>query len=286
IRFMSGVRDRPFLCMVAHNALHRPEMAPAALVEKYARKPGQRLKSNRPVVAAMMEEVDHSVGRLVEYIDSAGNARDTFVIFTSDHGAFGPSGERKPLRGAKADLYEGGIRVPLIVRWPGRIAPGERETPVFGTDLFPTLLEICGLGCDSPCEGVSLAGAVLDANREPPDRGEFCWHFPHYHHLGLAPCGAIRAGRWKLIEWFERTLAGTDDGPPYELFDLENDPGESHDLSAGMPELCAELAARLDAWRKRVGAQEMKPNPRYNPGDIAHAVSPPPKGDPGNPFGE
>lgn len=286
IRFMSETRDRPFLCVVAHNALHRPEIAPRKLVAKYAAKPGQELRSNRPVIAAMMEEVDTGVGRLLDFLGSSGLERDTLVVFTSDHGAFGPSNERKPLRGAKADLYEGGIRVPMILRWPARIEPGERAMPVFGTDLFPTLLEICGLRCHSPCDGVSFADSVLRPGVEPVAREEFCWHFPHYHHLGIAPCGAIRMGRWKLVEWFERTIAGVNDGPPRELFDMESDPAETTDLSASHQELCSKLAGRLAAWRRRIGAQEMKPNPGYNPGDAARALPPPPTGDPGNPFGE
>jgi arylsulfatase A-like enzyme len=234
----------------------------------------------------MVEQVDASVGRLLDHLESSGREGDTLVIFTSDHGAFGPSNERKPLRGAKADLYEGGIRVPFIFSWPGRIAPAERAGPVFGADLFPTLLEICGLRCGSPCDGRSLADAIIGGGSEPPPREELCWHFPHYHHLGIAPCGAIREGRWKLVEWYDRTIGGAHDGPAYELFDLENDPGEDNDLASAKPAVRDRLAARLARWRERIGAQAMKLNPDYNPGDYAHAVPPPPAGDPGNPFGE
>jgi len=286
MRFITAAGANPFLCIVAHNSLHRPEMAPASLIAKYAAKPGANGGAKRAVVGAMVEHVDTSIGQLLDHLESSGRARDTIVVFTSDHGAFGPTSERKPLRGAKADLYEGGIRVPFIWSWQGRIAQGERATPVFGADLFPTLLDLCGLQSHSPCDGVSITGAVLEPGREPPARDEFCWHFPHYHHLGIAPCGAIRSGRWKLVEWFERTIGGCRDGSPFELYDLDADPGESMDLSTRHPGVCAELSARLAAWRKRIGAQEMKPNPRFNPGDIAHAMPPPPTGDPGNPFGE
>lgn len=285
IRFMSQPRSQPFLCVLAHNALHRPEMAPAALIAKYAAKPAADDDAHRPVVAAMMEGVDRSLGRLLDFLRASGRERDTLVVFTADHGAFGRSSRRKPLRGAKADLYEGGIRVPLIHRWPGRLAPGQRAGPVFGTDLFPTLLDFGGVPVPAGLDGVSLRPALEKPAQPPPAREQLCWHFPHYHHLGLAPCGAIRAGRWKLIEWFDRTIGDARNGPPYELFDLEADPAETTNLAEAEAAVCAELALRLAEWRRDVGAQEMALNPRYNPDDLALAAPPPP-GDAGNPFGE
>ena len=285
IEFMKANSDGPFLCVVAHNALHRPELAPAALIAKYAAKPHVNATVNRPVIGAMVEGVDTAVGRLVDHLEAAGLAHDTLVVFTADHGAFGPSHELKPLRGAKADLYEGGIRVPLIMRWKDRITPGVSEFAAFGADLYPTLLQLCGLSSNSPCDGQSLAGMLLDG-APPPARDELFWHFPHYHHLGLAPCGAIRSGKWKLVEWFEGSIGRGGAGNAHELFDLEVDPGEQNDISRIHPDICRELLARLRNWRARIGAQEMKTNPNYNPGDAAHSLPPPPKGDSGNPFGE
>jgi arylsulfatase A len=285
IRFMSVPRAQPFLCVLAHNALHRPELAPAALVRKYAGKPGGNDDFNRPVVAAMTELIDRSVGRLLQFLDTSGLDRSTLVVFTTDHGALGRSAQRKPLRGAKADLYEGGVRVPLVYRWTGHLVPGERAGPVFGTDLFPTLLEFCSVPVPEKLDGVSLKPVLAQADAAPADRGDLCWHFPHYHHLGLSPCGAIRSGRWKLIEWFERTVGGASDGPAYELFDLEADVGESTNLADREPARRDELIRRLREWRGRVGAQEMAPNPHYNPNHDASAAPPPP-GDAANPFGE
>ncbi|MBL9215924.1 MAG: sulfatase [Opitutaceae bacterium] len=282
VRFMTAPRSAPFLCVVAHNALHRPELASAAKVRKYAAKPGAERDGNRPVVAAMVEEVDRSVGRLLETLHATALARDTLVVFTSDHGAFGRSTERKPLRGAKADLYEGGIRVPLIWHWPGRIAAGARSALVFGTDLFPTLLAAAGAPVPAGLDGHSLHAHLLDPAVPPPPRAALHWHFPHYHHLGLAPSGAIRAGRHKLIEWFDRSLGGAA-GPACELYDLEADPGETRDLAAAEPALCAALAARLREWRREVGAQEMRPNPAFDPARGGTEAVPPP-GDPGNPY--
>ncbi len=283
IEFMARPRDNPFLCVVAHNALHRPELAPAKLVARFAAKPGAEREANRPVIAAMAHLVDASLGRLLAHLDATGRRENTIVVFTSDHGAFGRSAERKPLRGAKADLYEGGIRVPLVVSQPGVVPPGERDAPVFGTDLLPTLLDHCGAPPLAKSDGASFRASLLDPAAPVPEHGELCWHFPHYHHLGLAPCGAIRAGRWKLVEWFEGTIGGVTDGPVIELFDLATDPREENNLADAQPERAADLLARLRAWRRRVGAQEMTVNPDFDPTRGTHEVPPPP-GDPGNPF--
>jgi arylsulfatase A len=286
IAFMAAPRREPFLCVVAHNALHRPELAPAARVAKFADKPGADGDTRRPVLAAMMEEVDESVGRLLGHLEASGQAARTLVVFTADHGAFGRSCVRKPLRGAKADLYEGGVRVPMIWRWPGKIRAGEEQAPVWGGDLLPTLLELGGLDEPPGLDGRSLAAALRSApGGVLPGERTLYWHFPHYHHLGLAPSGSIREGRWKLIEWFERTIGGADDGPAYELYDLADDPWESVDLAGREPERCRALAERLRRWRRDVGAQEMTPNPAFCPSDTLRSAPPPP-GDPGNPFGE
>lgn len=285
INFIRCPRERPFLCVLAHNALHRPEMAPAALVKKYAAKPGANRDCNRPVLAAMTELVDKSVGQLLDGLRAAGAERNTLVVFVTDHGAFGRSSERKPLRGAKADLFEAGIRVPLIVAQPGVVAPGERNGIAFGPDLVPTLLEYGGIAQRRGLDGESLLPVLRDAQQALRERDELCWHFPHYHHLGLAPCGAIRAGKWKLVEWYERTIGDANDGPPCELFDLESDPGEERNLASAHPEKCAELLGRLRAWRVRVGAQEMVRNPMFDPTRGINSAPPPP-GDPVNPYGE
>lgn len=287
IDFMRAPRDRPFLCVVAHNALHRPELAPAALNAHFAAKSGADRDSCRPVLAAMTALVDASVGRLLAALDADGRRQDTLVVFVTDHGALGRSSVRKPLRGAKADLYEGAIRIPLIVSRPGTIAPGTRGGIAFGTDLVPTLLALAGAGgrAADGLDGVSLEASLREGRDAGEGREELCWHFPHYHHLGLAPCGAIRVGPWKLVEWFDRTIGGATDGPACELFHLERDPQELDNLAAAHPERCADLLARLRAWRRRVGAQEMALNPRFDPSRDANAAPPPP-GDPANPFGE
>jgi arylsulfatase A-like enzyme len=274
----------PFLCVIAHNALHRPEMAPRAQVEYFAGKRGAELDCNRPVVAAMTARVDASVGRLMEALRKSGSERETIVVFTADHGAFGQSAERKPLRGAKADLYEGGVRVPFVIHWPSRIPAGDRQGAVFGTDLFPTLLDLARLPAPATTDGLSLCRELFEP-AVPLAQRELYWHFPHYHHLGLGPCGAVLAGRWKLIEWFDRTIGGQESGPPFELFDLETDPREECDVATAQPARVRELAHKLVAWRRSVGAQEMLPNPKFDPAG-PNQSAPPPPGDPGNPYGE
>jgi len=282
IAFLARPRAQPRLCVLAHNALHRPELAPAAETARIARRPGAELDANRPVIAAMVEHVDRALGRLLDAL--RGRERETIVVVTSDHGAFGRSEERKPLRGAKADLYEGGIRVPLLLRWTGRLAAGtEVAAPVCGTDLLPTLLELTGQAPAPDLDGRSLC-PLLEDPAAPSPHAELCWHFPHYHHLGLAPCGAIRAGRWKLIEWYEPAANGATEFPG-ELYDLAADPGESVDLAAREPARARDLLDRLRAWRRAVGAQEMSLNPDFDPARGPSRAAPPP-GDPANPYGE
>lgn len=283
IDFIGTPRTKPFLCIVAHNTLHRPELAPADLIARYASKPGADHAHERPVVAAMVEQLDRSIGRLIAALRSHGLERNTLVVFTSDHGAFGRSQDCKPLRGAKADLYEGGVRVPLIYSLPPRIAPQVRNEPVAGTDFFSTVLDLAGLAAPENVDGRSVAPALLDPAAKLAPAPELCWHFPHYHHLGLAPSGAIRVGRYKLIEWFDRSIGGAQDGPAFELYDLESDPSEQHNLAAQEPARTSELAARLRNWRREVGAQEMTRNPAFDPA-LGADTAPPPPGDPGNPY--
>ena len=216
--------------------------------------------------AAMVTAVDDSMGRVLSTLEELELSENTIVVFYSDNGGmaaanFGnpdrvvDSGEldvaystsNLPLRGAKGWLYEGGIRVPLIVRWPGGGQAGAvRDEPVISTDFYPTLLEMAGLPArpDQHVDGVSFTAALEGGAFE---RDAIFWHFPHYSNHGMqSPGGAIRDGAYKLLEYFEN---GT-----VQLFDLQNDPGEQHDLVAEEPEKAAELRARLQNWRESVSA--------------------------------
>jgi uncharacterized sulfatase len=177
-------------------------------------------------------------------------------MFMGDNGASDALDVLKPLRGGKAQLYEGGIRVPFLMRWPAVVKSGTQcSEPVISNDIFPTLVEAAG--------GKVRDHAVLQDSRSlvPVFRGDSLrrqaihWHYPHYHKLGLGPCGAIRQGRYKLIEWYEKS--NSNDADRIELYDLQTDLSEQRNLTAENPKQAARLLFALRDWRKRVGAQEM-----------------------------
>jgi len=265
LRFIEHNRDRPFLLLLSHQSVHIPIQASKARIEKYrARlKPGQKFPQQaNPAYAAMVEEMDIQVGRVVAKLDELKLAENTVLIFFSDNGGlhkiFTGRGDwttsNAPLRDEKGTLYEGGIRVPLIVRWPGRVKPGsECSVPVTSVDFYPTMLEIAGAEPKQPVDGLSLVPLLKQTGR--PKRDAIHWHYPHYHHT--TPCGAIRAGDWKLIEYFE-------DGR-LELYNLAADLGEKSDLAAKMPERAAALRKRLADWRQAVHANMPTPNPNHEP---------------------
>jgi arylsulfatase A-like enzyme len=185
------------------------------------------------------------------------------VIFTSDNGGLEMLQDQEPLRGGKAMLWEGGIRVPLAIRWPGVIEPGSvSEVPVISHDWFPTIAEIADVDpATEDLDGVSIVPILRRTGTLARDA--LYWHYPHYHHLGFKPSGAIREGDWKLIEWYEESIAG---GPhPVTLYNLDEDMGERVDRAEEMPERAADLLAKLQGWRERVGAQEMALNSGYDP---------------------
>ena len=202
----------------------------------------------------MIAALDESVGRLLDELEALGLADDTVVIFMSDNGGLstseGSPTSNLPLRGGKGWTYEGGIREPLLVRWPGAAAAGGVcDAPVTATDFYPTMLELAGLPLrpDQHVDGTSFAPALRD---EPHARGPLFWHYPHYSNQGGPPSGAVRDGDLKLIERFE--------GPSFELYDLAADPGETRDLAAERPGDVARLRGELLAWRARVGARMLR----------------------------
>jgi arylsulfatase A len=259
-RFITANKDRPFFLYLPHYAPHTPLKAKPEVVAKY---PGPKVagKQSNPVYAAMVEGVDDAVGRVVAALDELKLADRTVVVFTSDNGGLattegGPTGAtfNGPLREGKGFLYEGGVRVPLIVRGPGA-KPGTTTNAVVSSyDLFPTLLGLGGLSAPKS-DGVDFAAALKG---EPFDRGgPLFWHYPHYSNQGGKPGSAIRSGNWKMIEFAENVRR--------ELFDLKTDPGESNNLAADRPDVVADLAGKLAAWRAGVGAKAMTPNPAYRP---------------------
>lgn len=263
--FLDRHGDEPFFLYVSHHVVHRPLHEREEKIARYRTKPGAILAENEPTMGAMIETMDEGIGQILEKIEELGVADRTVVIFYSDNGGLELLQDQEPLRGGKAMLWEGGIRVPLVVRWPGVVEPESvSSTPVTSTDFYPTIAEIVGADADGeagrPLDGVSLV-PLLEGGTIA-DRALF-WHYPHYHHLGYKPSGAIREGDWKLIEWYETSL--TDEPEAVSLYDLSNDIGETYDLAGEMPEKASELLEKLRAWRAEVGAQEMTVNPDHDP---------------------
>jgi arylsulfatase A-like enzyme len=265
VDFLMRHKDKPFFLELAHNSIHSPIMAPKALVKKYRERAGSDRPENNPVIGAMMEVLDDGVGRVLAKLDELGLRENTLVIFYSDNGGLLQDAAQTPWRGGKAQLYEGGIRVPLLMRWPGVIAAGRvSNMPVTSVDFFPTFLELSGRPAakDAVIDGLSLVSHLRGGSA--PAREAIFWHYPHYHSAGFGgPGGAMRAGDWKLIEYYETTLTGQ--GEPLELFNLANDPAETRNLAASEPKRVAAMQARLAAWRKAVGAQMPTVNPNYDP---------------------
>lgn len=265
IAFIKASKDKPFFCYVPHNAIHSPELEHPDLIAKYAAKPGADRHKNKPVHAAMVEHLDSGIGRILRTLDELKIADNTVVIYFSDNGALDKDQNVvKPLRGAKASLYEGGIRVPLVVRWPGVVKPGSTcDVPVISTDFFPTLVEAVGLkGNDPSVDGESLLPLLKQTGEL--NRKAIFWHYPHYHSSGIAPSGAIRMGDYKLIEWFEKSIDDIHIEDALELFNLKDDIGEQNNLAKKMPDKTAELYHVLKTWRESVNAQEMIKNPEYD----------------------
>jgi arylsulfatase A-like enzyme len=255
-RFIDANRDRPFFLYLAHNNPHIPYLSA---------KP-ELVDANRgafdPAYAATIQTLDDSVGRLLAHLDAAGLREQTLVIFTSDNGglhvAEGPHPRvthNTPFRAGKGYLYEGGLRVPLIVRGPGVPAGRVIGTPFINTNWLPTLLEFAGAPPIADLDGVSQA-ALLRTGRSSSAPQAFYWHIPHYTNQGSRPAGAIRDGKWKLVEHY--------DTDSVELFDIEADSAETRDLSTKDARRVSELRQRLRGWRARVGAQENSPNPTFD----------------------
>ena len=273
--FIEETKDKPFFLYMPLHSPHVGLKTRPELIEKYKAKasalaysgprevaagPGFKARAvqDHAVYAGMIQEMDEAVGRVLKKLDDLKLADRTIVVFTSDNGglstAEGSPTCNLPLRAGKGWNYEGGHRVPWIVRVPGRVAAGtECDAPVISQDLYPTLLELAGAPVpkDQAIDAVSLV-PLLDRKGSLPERPLF-WHYPHYSNQGGRPGGAMRAGTFKLVEFFEDSKV--------ELYDLATDPGEERDLAAAQPERAAEMTRRLHRWRESVGAQMPTPNP-------------------------
>lgn len=260
-QFIEDKKDEPFFVYLAHSAPHGPHESRPDLVSKFAAKTPGQVHSNVDY-AALVAELDESVGTVVSKIDELGLTDNTLVVFASDNGATPSAGSSLPFRGGKGELNEGGVRVPTIARLPGLIEAGTvSDTPIVPTDYLPTFLELTGVedAGTATLDGESLVPVLT--GRGDVDRETLYWHYPHYVKQHTTPMGAIRHHDWKLLEYFE-------DGR-MELFDLANDPGEQHNLTDSMPKKAAELRQMLEDWRQEVGAKM----PRINPHRISAGIS-------------
>jgi arylsulfatase A-like enzyme len=278
VKFIENSKDKPFLLYLSHYSVHTPLQAKKELIAKYKTKaeklqpskepeflPEGKMQArqiqNQPVYAAMVQSLDESVGRVLDELKELGLDKNTIVVFTSDNGGLSTA-ERSPtsnmpLRAGKGWPYEGGVREPLVVKWPGITKAGSvSDYQVISTDYYATFLEMAGLPARPAqhMDGISFAPVLKGKSMN--ERPLF-WHYPHYSNQGGPPCGTIRKGDWKLIEWYEDNRV--------ELFNLRQDMGEKKDLAANSPEKRDELRSELQAWRQTVHADMPTPNPNFDP---------------------
>ncbi len=289
IRFIEEHTEEPFFLYLSFYTVHNPMQGKADLIEKYQKKiielglkreametadrewikyapPGgrfiERVQQGHPVYASMIETLDTNVGKLIRTLEAHGLDEHTIVFFMSDNGGLstseGSPTSNLPLRGGKGWLYEGGIREPMFIKWPGSGSEGKVcEVPVTSTDFYPTILEMAGVDLmpDQHMDGISLA-PLLKGEPDLEERPIF-WHYPHYSNQGGKPGAAIRLRNLKLIEFLEDNSV--------ELYDLSSDPGEQQDLSTEKPEEVEELLRMLHRWQVKVAAGGMDPNPDWDP---------------------
>jgi len=264
LKILDKAKDQPFFLNLCHHAVHTPIEGKSDLVDRYRKKLKPDMHHQNDGYAAMVDSLDQSVGRVLAKLDELGIADRTVVFFFSDNGGFINKYKEKavtdnyPLRSGKGALYEGGVRVPLLVRWPAVTRAGSVcAHPVSSIDFYPTILEMAGLVGEPQhnvnVDGLSLA-PLLKNLTAALKRDALYWHYPHYYQT-TSPVSSIRQGDWKLLEYFEDRHV--------ELYDLKEDIGEKNNLAEKMPEKAEELRKHLDAWRKTVNAQLPEPNPDY-----------------------
>jgi arylsulfatase A-like enzyme len=288
LRFLENNHENPFFAYVAFTYPHTPVHPVDPYTDKYRKKlanlklPPERLSKERrgttrlyqdnPEYAAMIEALDALAGRILDKLDELKLNENTVVVFTSDNGglcthqnaAGGPTSNR-PLRSGKGWCYEGGVRIPLMVRAPGVTKAGSiSDVPVITTDHYPTMLELAGLPArpDQHRDGISIVPAL--EGKRSLGRDTLYWHYPHHHGSAWAPGAALRSGDWKLIEFYEEETA--------ELYNLRDDPGERTNLAAKLPEKTQELRHKLAAWQKSVGAKMPPRNPDWKPAPTSAGV--------------
>ena len=260
LKFIEQNKTKPFFVYLPHYAVHTPLMGKAEVIAKYTAKADPKHPQRNAKYAALVESVDDSVGRILRKLDESKLAENTIVFFTSDNGGLvlNNATSNLPLRAGKGSVYEGGVRVPLFVKWPGVTKAGSVcDAPVIRPDYYPTMLDKVGLkpANQQIMDGESVVPLLRQVGQL--NRSAIYWHYPHYHPGGATPYSAIRDGDWKLIEFFEDNHV--------ELYNLKEDLGEKTDLAAKSPDQAQQLREKLHAWREDVGAQMPSPNPDFAP---------------------
>jgi len=254
--FINFADGRPFFLFVSFYAVSPPIQAKPEIVGRVSKRQDPSGRNNA-AYGAMVEGVDEAVGRILAKLEEAGAGDDTAVFFFSDNGGMEGRAFLNGLRKGRGWLYEGGIRVPLIVRWPRELEGGlVEDAPTSLLDAAYTALAATGAGSAGD-DGRDIRGIV---GAETARDEALYWHYPHYSEDGSPPAGAVRQGELKLIEWYE-------DGR-IELYNLAEDPGEQSDLAELLPAKARELREKLGAWRKEIGARESEPNPDYDAGRL------------------
>ena len=255
IAFLHRNRDSTFFLYLSHNAIHAPIMESAARVQHWAADSTMEKMGVDPMIAAMTSRLDEGVGSVLKTLKELGLEEETIVIFYSDNGGKSDYATQKPFRAGKGWLYEGGIRVPLIIRWPGKVEPGTTNPQMItSVDFYPTLSAIAGQNKpDANADGQNFLPLLFSDSAALKERNLY-WHYPHYHKgSGMVPASAIRSGDYKLIEWHQKALLGKQGA--LALYNVTDDPGETNNLADEAPERTTELYNQLKQWRKEVGAQ-------------------------------
>jgi len=257
VKFLKNHEDRPFFLYLSHYAVHEPIQAKQELLKRWWTKEPSPTQQNN-VYAAMIQSVDMGTKRVLDILEEINIADKTLVIFTSDNGGQTGITSNWPLRWGKGTPYEGGVRVPLIVRWPGHVLPGSKsQTPVTSTDYFPTILEAAGVDLPTGLifDGESLFSLL--AQKGDLKRDSIYWHYPHYNSYRLGPYTSMRSGDWKMIKWY--------DSESFELFNLKNDLSETTNLAKTNPEQVRSMNLKIEEWIGCLGIELPQPNPRFNP---------------------
>lgn len=267
INFIEQNSEQPFFIHLSHFAPHFPYQAPEELVTKYKNKVADATTVNDPTYAAMVERIDTGIGKIITALHAENLLENTLVIVTSDNGGYENISNLAPLRGQKSLLYEGGIRVPLLLSWPDHMTQGASDTPVMGIDLYPTLMKIAGISqVNQPLDGKNISPLFDKANTDL-QRDALYWYFPGYvagsydeaadEIFQQRPAAVIRQGNWKLMLSLENDSR--------ELYDLLKDPGEQHNLAVQQKQIADELATKLHLWLTEMNAPlPLGSNPAYD----------------------